>query len=651
MSGLYPRLAAQNLKLHRRSYIPYILTGMMTTAVFYILASLTANPSLGDTTTMFLGLGTWVVAIFSLIFLFYTNSFLMKQRKKELGLYNVLGMSKGHIVRVIGFETLYASLLLIGGGLLLGILLDKFMFLLLANLINIEVKYGFHIATGALRVTLLLFGGITVLMYVSNIVRVVRTKPIELLQGANAGEKEPKTKIIMAVLGVLTLGGGYALSIISSGEAMVALMAFFIAVILVIIGTYLLFVAGSIALLKILRRNKGYYYKTQNFISVSGMLYRMKQNAVGLANICILSTMVLVIVSSTFSLWFGAEHFIKSRCPEDLYFSYTGSQYAAVDERVQALVEETPGARAARYMYFAEAAALGGDAVEMNREQDSNYQMVTLNGFANTSVISLETYNAIAGTDMQLADNEAMMFFADGRVQSSGTASFYGKTYQFRPAEKAFRICGESATNIMEGAVAVVPDFEDTLLRYGEPPTYGYSFSLQMDSEKQRALENALTDIPGTVRTDDGYGYRSDLREQVEADTYGMYGSFLFMGVSLGLLFTMAAVLIIYYKQISEGVDDKGRFSIMQKVGLSQKEAKRSIRTQILTVFFLPLITAGIHILFAFPIIRAILKAMMLSQTHIFILVTVVSFLVFTVFYAVVFGLTARTYWRIVNEK
>ena len=362
MSSLYMRMAAQNIKNHRRSYVPYMFTGVLTAAVYYILHSLANNPGLGETASTMMGLGVAVVAVFSVIFLFYTNSFLMKQRKKEFGLYNVLGMNKGHIARVIGLETLFTALAILAGGIGLGMLLDKLMYLLVARLIGCELRLGFYISVGSIVQTLSLFGAISLVIYLSNIVRVWRAKPIELLQGSNAGEREPKTKAVMAILGAACLAGGYAMSILSAQEAVLAIYTFFIAVILVIIGTYLLFTAGSIAVLKLLRKNKSYYYKTQHFISVSGMLYRMKQNAVGLANICILSTMVLVIISSTCSLWFGSAELIESRYPGDVMLYLDGAEPpAGFTDFLADELQSVPGGDYTAYTFGEENALLEED--------------------------------------------------------------------------------------------------------------------------------------------------------------------------------------------------------------------------------------------------------------------------------------------------
>ena len=259
MNNLYVRLAAQNIKKHRRSYVPFMLAGVFVAAVSYILNSLSNNTELGPTSQMMFTLGSTVVMLFAVIFLFYTNSFLMKQRKKELGLYNVLGMNKGHIARVIGLETLFTALIVIVGGCAVGILLDKLTFLIVAKMIRITPNYGFHIIPKSLQYVAVVFGVIYVLIYISNVFRVRISRPIDLLHGTNVGEREPKTKAFMAILGVLCLGSGYALSILSSREPVLAISLFFVAVLLVIIGTYFLFTAGSIALLKLLRRNKNYY--------------------------------------------------------------------------------------------------------------------------------------------------------------------------------------------------------------------------------------------------------------------------------------------------------------------------------------------------------------------------------------------------------
>lgn len=656
MNNLYVRLAAQNIKKHRRSYVPFMLAGIFVAAVNYILNSLSGNPDLGPTAQMMFTFGNGVVMLFSVIFLFYTNSFLMKQRKKELGLYNVLGMNKGHIARVIGLETLFAALIVIIGGSAFGILLDKLTFLIVAKMMRITPSYGFHVMPKSLQHVVIVFGVIYLLIYISNVFRVRTSRPIELLHGTSVGEREPKTKVIMAVLGVLCIGAGYTLSILSSREPVLAISLFFIAIVLVVIGTYFLFTAGSIALLKLLRRNKNYYYKTNHFISVSGMLYRMKQNAVGLSNICILSTMVLVILSSTCSLWFGTEDMIYNRYPADILLSLEDPNHMV--DMATFLTDElksVPGGSYTSYEFLT-----GYDSTE--EIEDSASAIFVKDGTAqigsitcNVLFFSAETYNRITGENVTVEPGTALYMSVDG-VPMPDTMTFAGTTYTLSPTPKSFNLRGKYNAYVSKPYVVVLPDYAEKSKVI--TPTEYYCISLgSLTDEEQQAFYDAIIEDVTTVMPEDesvfwdGDGYFNfECRVENEQEIRGMYGSFLFMGISLGFVFTVAAVLIIYYKQISEGMEDKNRFAIMQQVGLSQKEVKHAIHTQILTVFFLPLITAGIHVMFAYPIIRAILRAMMLSSETVFITCTVASFLVFSVLYAVVYALTAKVYYRIISE-
>ena len=656
MNNLYVRLAAQNIKKHRRSYVPFILAGVFVAAVSYILNSLSYNEDLGPTSQMMFTFGNGVVMLFAVIFLFYTNSFLMKQRKKELGLYNVLGMNKGHIARVIGLETLFTALIVIVGGFAVGILLDKLTFLIVAKMIGIAPNYGFHIMPKSLWHVAIVFGAIYLLIYISNVFRVHTSRPIELLRGSNVGEREPKTKAVMAILGVLCLGSGYALSILSSREPVLAISLFFVAVILVVIGTYLLFTAGSIALLKLLRRNKNYYYQTSHFISVSGMLYRMKQNAVGLANICILSTMVLIILSSTCSLWFGTEDMIYNRYPADILINVQDPNHMVdMDTFLNDELKSVPGGSYTSYEFLVghEASDEEEDGASVAFVKDGAAQIGSVS--RNVLFFSAETYNQITGENVTIEPGTALYMSEDG-ISMPDTVTLAGTTYTLSPVPKAFTLRGKYNAYVTKPYVVILPDYAEK--RETVTPTEYYCVSLgQMTDEEQKAFFVQLTDDVTKVMPNDeslfwdGDGYFNfECRAENAQEIHGMYGSFLFMGIALGFVFTMAAVLIIYYKQISEGLEDKSRFAIMQKVGLSRKEVKRAIHTQILTVFFLPLITAGIHVVFAYPIIRAILKAMMLSSETVFIICTIVSFLVFSVFYAIVYALTAKVYYRIVSE-
>ena len=666
MHSLYFRLARQNIVRHRRQYGPYLFTGVITAAVYFILASLTMNTALGPVAGSMMGFGMAVMMIFSLIFLFYTNSFLMKQRTRELGLYNVLGMSKRQIARVVFWETVLAALVVLPGGLLVGLALDKLMYLMVAQLIGSDIAFGFELPAAAILETIVVFGGILFLVLISNLIRVARSKPVALLQSAKAGEREPKTKAVMAILGALLLGGGYWLSFYSSQSPGLAIALFFVAVVLVILGTYMLFAAGSIAVLKLMRRNKGYYYKTRHFISVSGMLYRMKQNAVGLANICILSTMVLVIISSTFSLWVGQKERVETSYPADILMSVTTEGATPeLDAFLQSELDaNAPGGGSfERYSYlYGVAYYRPGKDIVLDKDSDSFFtSSPNMEAALAVAVLSEEEYAHITGVQLELSEGEAIAFLNNGGF-SGETISVFGKDYRAaEPPENftAFRIRGNVASTMLPAAAIIIPDFKETLRRmepyFGEEPISAettYCIDIGGTDAEQSAYYNEhfysfLVDWRHEEGCIGSYSYLC--RADGEQSMRELYGGFLFMGILLGIVFTMAAVLIIYYKQISEGTDDRGRFIIMQQVGLSKSEIKRAVHTQILTVFFLPLVTAGIHVVFAFPIIRTILMALLLTSTSLFVICSLVSFGLFAALYAATYALTARTYYKLVQ--
>ena len=660
-AGLYFRLAGGNIRKNGKVYFPYILTCVCMISIFYITAFLARDPGVramrgGNSLSVTLSFGCAVVGIFSAIFLFYTNSFIVKRRRRELGLYNILGMAKHNIAEVMFVENAIIGAAGLVFGLVFGVLLSKLAQMCLFRLMGHVAGFDFYVSVPLLLTTSAVYAVIFTVIYLGSLKRLGTASPIELLHGTNVGEREPKTKAFMAILGVLCLGSGYALSILSSREPVLAISLFFVAVLLVIIGTYFLFTAGSIALLKLLRLNKNYYYKTSHFISVSGMLYRMKQNAVGLANICILSTMVLVILSSTCSLWFGAEDMIHTRYPADVLVSMEDPNHMVdMDTFLTDELKSVPGGSYTSYEFLT-----GYDSAEETEDHSSAIFMK--DGTAqvdsitrNVLFFSAETYNRITGENVTVEPGTALYMSVDG-VPMPDTMTFAGTTYTLLPTPKSFNLRGRYHAYVSKPYVVVLPDYAEKSQVI--TPTEYYCISLgKLRDEEQQTFYDAIREDVTTIMPDeesvfwdeDGY-FNFECRVENTKEIRSMYGSFLFMGISLGFVFTMAAVLIIYYKQISEGMEDKNRFAIMQQVGLSQKEVKHSIHTQILTVFFLPLITAGIHVMFAYPIIRAILRAMMLSSETVFITCTVASFLVFSVLYAVVYALTAKVYYRIISE-
>ena len=658
--SFYPKLAAGNMKKNARTYVPYMLTCIITVAMYYIVKSLSQNPGVkemigGGYLSELMFIGSHVVALFAVIFLFYTNSFLVKRRKKEFGVFNILGMEKRHLAWVLGWETAYLALGSLVLGLLLGIIMDKAMYLLVGKIIGGGVPLGFFVSARVIGQTVQIFAVIFLLICINAIRQVHVADPIALLQAGNAGEKEPSTRWLLALAGLVSVGGGYYIAVTVS-DPVASLLLFFVAVVLVIIGTYLLFTAGSIALLKILRKNRKYYYRTRHFVSVSGMIYRMKQNAVGLANICVLSTMVLVMVSTTTSLMIGMEDVVRERYPADImvYFKEDAPQgNQAYIEAIRALQRERGLAvkNEMAYLY------LGLSASNEYKYEESHEIGVTsaLDYMDELFLITLEDYNAVMKERKTLEEGEVMVY-SNRTSYDLPVFRLLGREYRVAEKLDSFVGNGQYSANMSNTVYIVVPDREALLEIYdAQRELLGenargirqvYGFDMDADEEEQNAFYNDLLDC----MAQNGISAVTEARAEARSSFISLYGGLFFIGVFLGVLFVMATVLIIYYKQISEGYDDRERFSIMQKVGMSRDEVKSAIHSQVVTVFFLPLIVAGIHVTAAFPLISKLLVLMQLTNTKLFIACTGACFLVFAVMYVFVYNLTARTYYRIVSR-
>lgn len=667
----YFKLAITNIKKNAKTYVPYIITSILTICMFYIICSLSNNPDLTKATgtsamSEVLFLGTIVCGIFAVIFLFYTNSFLMKRRKKEFGLYNILGMEKKHISRVVLCETLIISVISLVLGLLIGILFDKLMLLLLLSMFSVKIPLGFYISSTSLSTTFVLFAAIFVLIFLNSIRQIHLAKPIELLQGSSVGEKEPKAKCFIALLGFICLGTGYYIAVTTTNP-IAALTLFFVAVILVIIGTYLVFTAGSIVLLKTLRKNKNYYYKTKNFISVSGMIYRMKQNAVGLANICVLSTMVLVMLSSTFSLWYGINDIVDNYYPREFQFSPSGHSSKDI-KNLKAWVNNTlddfnqEPTDILEYTTLNFACIDKGDTFVVDKA-NSTYAN-TVDNISTLSFVTLNDYNKIYNSNVKLNDDEVLIC-SNREKYTEPILKIFNYTFKIKDTFENFPTDQYVAANVAKNHVVVVKNID--ILKninklqqkvYGDMASdikYLYFFNVDTNAENILKINNKFTDeMQAMANYPEGtnkyiYQGKIDCREDSRNNLIALNGGLLFIGVFLGVLFMIATILIMYYKQISEGYDDKERFAIMQKVGISHKEIKKSIHSQVLTVFFLPLIVAGIHIAFAFPFITKILAILNLTNIKLFAIATCGSFLIFAIFYGIVYRITARSYYKIVS--
>lgn len=674
------------MKSNRRFYLPYILTVIGTAAAFYIMAAIVSDPGSKELAagtsngpmyvSMFMTLGMFVLGLFSCIFLLYTNSFLMKRRQKELGLYSVLGMSKTNIAGIMVFEALYIALIGIGGGIAVGILLTKLVSLALFRLMRLPVPFGFTVQPIAIIIVVLFFAALIFLTLLANLDKVGRSRPVELLRGGNVGEKEPKANWFLTIVGVLFLGAGYAVAMLVDNPGM-AVAVYFLAVFAVIIGTYCLFTSVSIAVLKALRRNKRYYYKAKHFISVSGMLYRMKRNAVGLANICILCTMVMVMVSGTLSLYLGSEEQVNVYCPSDVvvettYYASSTEDHVYNEETGEETIEyHTPYDAAAMDAWFEDYFA-GHKLTPSAAKAVEYYSFTAVDSEDHVSLVTAVTavtYAQLTGEAApELAPGEALAHVPpncelgdsfsfldkDGRTVCIGLVG----EAKLTAAQIVLNMVAVNWTEEDDDIVLVVPDRAALLELVAGQENGSYVWRGQYDFDaSDEALAAMVDDYFAASSEGDGVdvGYydvlRIDLRSEAEQEVYGLSGGFLFLGVFLGIVFLMATVLIIYYKQVSEGYEDNARFEIMRKVGLSEREARRAIRSQILTVFFMPILVAAIHIAFDFNLVVLLLRLFSLTNVKLTALCTLGTLLVFCAVYAVVYALTARSYYKIVRPN
>ena len=643
--SFFPRLALVNLLRNGRYYGPYLLSCGALAAMYYILRFLTWNEVIQTVRgaaylQSMMSIGCFVVVLFSAVLLLYANSFVMKRRQRELGLYNILGLEKRHIAALCFWETVLCAAAVIPGGIAAGILLSKLILLLLLKLVQIPVQFGFSVSVRGMGETATLLGMLFLLALLWNLLRLGRSRPIELLHSDSAGEREPKTKRLLAVLGLAALLGGYAIAV-TTRNPVNALMLFFVAVILVMLGTYCLFTAGSIALLKRLRANKGFYYQTRHFTAVSGLLYRMKQNAVGLANICILACMVLVTVSGTLCLYLGAEKSLDSKYPDDILVTQTleaGIDPTTTLDLVRQTVADT-GRQVTDLRYESSAsfrARYSGNTLLNNIDQSGLLTKVT--------VLTAEEYSRLTGETVTLEENEVLAC-ADGELQLPETFLYEGIPIRVKARLDSFP-AGDSAIVSNEVTLGLVADgaLAEHLMNMDlARRTFRIHLNTDGTDSEKLACAKAILAV-----SDGAYGVAS--RQEMAEEFYAMYGGFLFLGIFLGLMFLLATVLIIYYKQISEGYEDQRRYQIMQQVGMSRREVGVSIRGQILLVFFLPLLAAGLHILAAFPMLCRILELFGLYDVSLFALCTAGTLAVFAAVYALVYGLTARTYERIVGS-
>ena len=677
--GFYPKLAFDGIRKNKKMYLPYILTSIGMVMMYYIIIFLQFSQSIKDavqssTVNEILGLGSWVIAIFSCIFLFYTNSFLIKRRKKEFGLYNILGMDKHNLSKILFWETLIITVISLVIGLAAGIVFSKLAELIFLRLLKSDVTFDLSICPQGLGLCATVFTVINILLFFNSLRQVKFSSAISLVKSEQTGEKPPKGNWVLGILGVLLLGGAYYLAL-GIKEPLQAMMLFFVAVIMVIIGTYLIMIAGSVLFCRLLQKNKKYYYKSNHFVSVSSMVYRMKRNGAGLASICILATMVLVMISSTTSLYFGEEDALASRYPREININFTTLDTQIYKDgeadKIRSEIDEIAKKHNANVhnslTYLA--GALSGMVTDGNVETDvGNVYSGTVdyNKVFQFNFVSVDDYNKIMGTDYHLKDGEAMIYLF--RKDSN----FHGDTLSFNGGQ-SFKIVryldnfisqSDAAMTIVPTMVIFVNDLDKatqgmtdaTHQQDSEPVvnfSWTYGFDTGLSEDEQIALTKAIYEYLSsglTYKNADGrLATEIESREQNRNDFYALYGGLFGLGIILSIVFIFAAVLIIYYKQISEGYEDQSRFEIMQKVGMTKKEIRKSINSQLLTVFFLPLIFAGMHLAFAAPIIKKLLLIFNLTNLNLFIMTIVISFAAFALFYMIVYKITSNAYYKIVS--
>lgn len=677
--GFYPKLAFDGIRKNKKMYLPYILTSVGMVMMYYIILFLQFSQNIKDavkssTAADILGLGSWVIAIFSCIFLFYTNSFLIKRRKKEFGLYNILGMDKHNLSKILFWETLIITFISLFVGLAAGIAFSKLAELIFLRLLKCDVTFNLSICPQGLGLCAAVFTVINILLFFNSLRQVQFSSAISLVKSEQTGEKPPKGNWILGILGVLILGGAYYLAL-SIKEPLQAMFLFFVAVIMVIIGTYLIMISGSVLFCRLLQKNKKYYYKSNHFVSVSSMVYRMKRNGAGLASICILATMVLVMISSTTSLYFGEEDAFASRYPREINISfssldtqiYKDGQIDRIRSEIDEIAKKNNADIHNSLTYLS--GVLSGMVTDGNVETDVKNVYsgaVDYNKVFQFNFVSVDDYNKIMGTDYKLKDGEAMvyLFRKDSNFHGDKLSFNGGQSFKIVRYLDNFISQSDAAMTIVPTMAIFVNDLDQatqgmtdaTHQQDAEPVvnfSWRYGFDTGLSEDEQIALTKAIYEYLSsglTYKNADGrLATEIESREQNRNDFYALYGGLFGLGIILSIVFIFAAVLIIYYKQISEGYEDQSRFEIMQKVGMTKKEIRKSINSQLLTVFFLPLIFAGMHLAFAAPIIKKLLLLFNLTNLNLFIVTILISFAAFALFYMIVYKITSNAYYKIVS--
>ena len=657
---IYTKLAFSNILKNGKIYLPYLLTVLGSLMIYFLIGSIGSNPNIYNleegkeafkgamTLCGIIQSGTFVMSLFLFIFLLYANSFVLKHQKKQFGLYRVLGMERKHIAKIIFVEEITIFGVGLAAGLLLGILLDKLMLVLLFKIIGQTAPGGFFLNVQSLLQTCFLAVIVAVLLLVFNVASTLLMKDIDLLKSEKMGEKEPKNKPIFTLVGIVTLVCGYSIALKTS-NAGTAINDFFPAALLVMCATYLLFTAGSTTLLKLLKKNKKFYYQTKHFISVSGMLYRMKQNAAGLATICVLSTAAIIVLSAGVSLYANGERGINEQFPRQVIFY--------VQDSTGELTEETLYRELSTHDFRAKDIERCTFASQMFTKTETGIATADMTTFVDfnqnpdTYILTLEEYNRVSGTNMTLGANEILLYASNG-FYTNDTLTFGNHTYNIKGEADTtcLKYIQNSTMALFSKLLLVVENEEVRNLFIGGDESNVVTW-MGFDYEEEEGLEKAVefTNYICETFAARGVDYQVLVKQLEQEYFYSMYGGILFVGGILGILFILCTVMIIYYKQISEGYEDRERFLIMQKVGLSKEEIKKVIHSQIMLVFFLPLVTAIVHAAVASGIVAKCLQMVVIVHMPTFVVSVALTCVVFTLVYGVVYKITSKEYYNIVN--
>lgn len=671
MGKLYFKLAKTNLSNNKPFYIPYIISSIITVAMLYMMSFLSDNKGLNkimgaDSLAIIFRLGVGIIVIFSYIFLFYTNSFIIKRRKKEIGVYNILGMEKRHLSKVLFVETIYSAIISLVCGIIVGIAFSKFILMVLYGIIGIHKTVEFFVNIHGIILCVVSFGILFLLTFLYNFMQIKLANPIELLRGTNVGEREPKTKIFMTIVGVVCLAIAYYIAITTENPLNV-LTLFFVAVLLVIIGTFALFTAGSIALLKLLRNNKKFYYNKRHFMAVSGMLYRMKQNAAGLASICILSTMVLVVISTTVSMYVGIQDELMARYPNDVCVTVDYNSVIDKSSEIEkAIFDEIDSAEVKNkkaFSYLSVFVGQRGDNFTTDKEHLSFQNSYLFYILSKDDFIKRD--NSFKDKIGNISKGEAVVVL--NKKYDKKDIKIFGKNYKVNKSFEHMEDNDLYMISTLNGLGYIILDNDESVQELydmqekmlGKGANY-YTNKIRFDfksgNKKQKAaaykkIDNVVKKYFKENKNDkkEISSYWVESRQENEQNFYLLYGGLFFLGIFLGTMFLMVTVMIIFYKQITEGYDDRERYQILEKVGMSSREVKDTIKSQIRIVFVLPIFAAAVHVTAAFPMVNRILKMLNLNNEKLFAGCLAATIIVFAVIYYLVFKVTSRAYYKIVK--